>query len=160
MGQTVYQFTLTGITGQPIVLADYSGRKLLLVNTASACGYTPQYKQLEELHQQYKDKLVVIGLPCNDFGSQEQGSETAIQHFCEVNYAITFPLTAKVKIVAPGTHPLYNYLTKKELNGNSDSEVVWNFQKYLVDEKGYLIKVFSPAVEPLSEELLNAIEQQ
>ncbi|MFM2305640.1 MAG: hypothetical protein RLZZ367_309 [Bacteroidota bacterium] len=159
MGKTVYDFAINDIKGQPLNLAQYKGKKLLLVNTASACGLTPQYKQLEELHQHYKDKVQVIGLPCNDFGAQEPGSVDEIVQFCEVNYGVSFPLTEKVVILGEDPHPLYAYLTHKAENGQSDSEVKWNFQKYLIGEDGNLLQVFSPMVEPLSEEILNAIEK-
>lgn len=159
MGKIVYDFAINDIKGQPLNLAQYKGKKLLLVNTASACGLTPQYKQLEELHQHYKDRVQVIGLPCNDFGAQEPGSADEIVQFCEVNYGVSFPLTEKVVILGENPHPLYAYLTNKAENGHSDSEVKWNFQKYLIGEDGNLLQVFSPMVEPLSEEILNAIEK-
>ena len=157
MNKTVYDFTLQDIKGNPFELAQFKGKKILLVNTASACGLTPQYQQLEDLHQNYKDKLAIIGLPCNDFGAQEPGTETEILQFCESKYQVTFPLTQKVKVLGSNQHPLYSFLTHKAQNGHSDSEVKWNFQKYLIDENGQLIQVFSPMVEPLSEELLNAL---
>lgn len=158
MSKPVYDIVINDIKGQPLNLSQYKGKKLLLVNTASACGLTPQYKQLEELHQHHKDRLQVIGLPCNDFGAQEPGSADEIVQFCEVNYGVSFPLSEKVVILGDNPHPLYAYLTRKEENGYSDSEVKWNFQKYLIDENGYLVKVFSPMAEPLSEEILSAIE--
>jgi glutathione peroxidase len=157
--QSVYDFKPKSIAGSDIDLSKYRGKKILLVNTASACGYTPQYKQLEELSEHYKDKLVVVGLPCNDFGAQEPGTEGEIAQFCEVNYGVTFPLTAKIKIKGDEPEPLYRYLTSKDLNGYADSEVQWNFQKYLVNENGELIGVFNSGVEPLSDELLNAIDK-
>lgn len=158
MVKTVYDIAINDIKGQPLNLAQYKGKKLLLVNTASACGLTPQYKQLEELHRHYKEKLQVIGLPCNDFGEQEPGSADEIVQFCEVNYGVSFPLSEKVKILGDNPHALYAYLLNKEQNGYKDSEVKWNFQKYLIDENGYLVKIFSPMAEPLSEEILNALE--
>ena len=158
MSHTVYDYHLKDIKGQPLDLSAYRGKKILLVNTASACGLTPQYKQLEELHENFKDKLQIIGLPCNDFAGQEPGTEQEIAQFCEVNYGVTFPLTSKVKI--KGDHPdaIYQFLTKKELYGFADSVVEWNFQKYLVDGNGKLIAVFAPPVDPLSDEILKAIE--
>lgn len=153
---TVYNYKLKTIKGEELDLSAFKGKKILLVNTASACGLTPQYKQLEELSENFKDKLQVIGLPCNDFAGQEPGTEQEIVKFCETNYGITFPLTAKVKILGE-PDPIYQFLTKKELNGYSDSAVEWNFQKYLVDETGKLVAVFAPPVDPLSEEILNAI---
>jgi glutathione peroxidase len=159
MGNTVYDYKLKSIDGSEIDLSVYSGKKILLVNTASACGLTPQYKQLEELYENYKDKLVVIGLPCNDFAGQEPGNEKEIAQFCETNFGIRFPLTSKVKIKGDAPDAIYKYLTSKALNGYSDSEVAWNFQKYLINENGMLTGVFAPPVDPLSEEILNAIEQ-
>jgi glutathione peroxidase len=158
MSKSAYIFSLTDIKGNEFFLEKFRGKKILLVNTASACGLTPQYKQLQELYENYNGKLEVIGLPCNDFGAQEPGSENEIAGFCETNFNVTFPLTSKVKILGSNPHPLYNFLTRKELNGHSDSEVKWNFQKYLIDENGHLVNVFSPMIEPLSEEILSAIQ--
>lgn len=158
MSKTVYDYPLKDIKGNDLLLSKFKGKKILLVNTASACGFTPQYKQLEELHQNFKDKLEVIGLPCNDFGEQEPGTATEIEQFCEVNYGVTFPITEKVKILCSNPHPLYEFLMKKDLNGYRDSEVKWNFQKYLIDENGNLIKIFPSPVDPLSEEILKLIE--
>ena len=158
MSKTVYDYSINDIKGKPFDLSKFKGKKILLVNVASACGYTPQYKGLEELYENFKDKVEVIGLPCNDFGEQEPGTPQEIEQFCEVNFGVTFPLTEKVKILGPDPHPLYQFLMKKELNGYRDSEVRWNFQKYLIDENGNLVKIFSTLVEPLSEELLAMVE--
>ncbi len=158
MGKTVYDFPLKDIRGNEFSLAQFKGKKILLVNVASACGYTPQYKQLQELHENFKNKLAVIGLPCNDFGEQEPGSEKEIEQFCEINFGVTFPLTSKIQILGSNRHPLYEFLMTKELNGYRDSDVKWNFQKYLIDENGNLIKIFSTLVEPISEEILKFIE--
>ena len=158
MSKTVYDYPLKDIKGNELNLAKFKGKKILLVNTASACGFTPQYKQLEELYENYKEKVEVIGLPCNDFGEQETGTVQEIENFCEVNFKITFLLTEKVKILGNNPHPLYEFLMKKELNGYRDSEVKWNFQKYLIDENGGLIKIFGTPVDPLSEDVLNLIE--
>ncbi len=158
MSKTVYDYPLKDIKGNDFNLSKFKGKKILLVNTASVCGFTPQYAQLEELHKNFKDKLEVIGLPCNDFGEQEPGTEKEIEQFCEVNFKVSFPLTSKVKILGSNPHPLYEFLMKKELNGYRDSEVKWNFQKYLIDENGNLIKIFSSAVDPLSEDILKLIE--
>lgn len=158
MNKTVYDFPLKDLKGNNLDLAKFKGKKILLVNTASACGLTPQYKQLEELYENFKDKVEVVGLPCNDFGAQEPGTPEEIGQFCETNFGVTFPLTEKVQILGDNPHPLYAYLTKKELNGHSDSEVKWNFQKYLIDENGFLQQVIHPQTEPLSEEVLSLIE--
>lgn len=159
MANSVYSITINDIHGNPLDLSEYKGKKILLVNTASECGLTPHYAQLQELYDNYKDKLVVIGLPCNDFGVQEPGTAEQIEQFCQSKYNVTFPLTEKVKILGSDIHPLYAFLTKEELNGFADSEVKWNFQKYLINESGELIKVFSPLTEPLSEELLKFVEE-
>lgn len=159
MSNTVYDFPLKTIKGEPFNLGQYKGKKLLLVNTASQCGLTPQYKQLQELQEHFKDKLVIVGLPCNDFGEQEPDPEDKVAQFCEVNYGVTFPLTSKVNILGPNPHPLYNFLMKKDLNGYRDSEVKWNFQKYLINEEGSLVKVFAAPTEPLSEEVIKEIEK-
>ena len=158
MSNTVYDYKLKNIKGEELDLSAFKGKKILLVNTASACGLTPQYKQLEELNENFKDKLQVIGLPCNDFAGQEPGTEQEIAKFCEVNFGVSFPLTSKVKIKGEQPDAIYQFLTKKELNGYADSEVAWNFQKYLVNESGELIGVFAPPVDPLSDEILKAIE--
>ena len=158
MSKTAYDYPLKDIKGNDFSLSKFKGKKILLVNTASACGFTPQYAQLEELHKNFKDKLEVIGLPCNDFGEQEPGTEKEIEHFCELNFKVSFPLTSKVNIFGSNPHPLYEFLMKKELNGYRDSEVKWNFQKYLIDENGNLIKIFSSAVDPLSEDILKLVE--
>jgi glutathione peroxidase len=159
MSNTVYNIPLNDIHGKPLNLEDYRGKKILLVNTASECGLTPHYSQLQELYENFKEKLVVIGLPCNDFGVQEPGNGEQIMQLCQSKYNVTFPLSEKIKILGDSIHPLYAFLTKKELNGFADSEVKWNFQKYLINESGELIKVFSPLTEPLSEEVLKFIEE-
>lgn len=159
MSKTVYDYLLKDIKGNVLDLSKFKGKKILLVNTASACGFTPQYAQLEELYENFTNKVEVIGLPCNDFGAQEPGTEKEIEQFCELNFKVSFPLTAKVKILGNHPHPLYEFLMKKELNGYRDSEVKWNFQKYLIDETGNLIKIFSSAVDPLSEDIITLIEK-
>lgn len=160
MEKSVYQFKLKDIHGQPLDLSQFKGKKILFVNTASECGYTPQYQQLQELSVSHKQDLAVIGLPCNDFGAQEPGDEKQIEQFCTSNYAVTFPLTGKIKILGDNPEPLYSFLTKKELNGYRDSEVVWNFQKYLCNENGELIGVFPHNMDPFSDKILNAINNK
>jgi glutathione peroxidase len=150
----VYDYKLQDINNQPLDLAAFKGKKILLVNTASACGLTPQYAQLQELHENYSDKIAVIGLPCNDFGAQEPGTENEIKTFCETNFHVTFPLTQKVKIKGDDISPIYEFLTKKDLNEKEDSDVIWNFQKYLIDENGKLKAVIHPKTEVMSEEFL------
>ena len=136
---SIHSLKTTSIEGKDLNMSDFAGRKILIVNVASACGYTPQYQQLQELHEHFSDKIAVIGFPCNDFGEQESGSEAEIQAFCTVRFGVTFPLSAKIGI-KENTHPIYQFLTQKALNGVTDSEVRWNFQKYLIDS--VLLKVF------------------
>ncbi len=156
---SIHQFTATDINGHPFALQDLAGHKMLLVNTASECGYTPQYKQLQELYDRYKDKgLVVIGFPSNDFGGQEPGDEQQIAAFCSKNYGVTFPLMAKVHTKGNAQSPVYAWLTQKKLNGVLDSEVKWNFQKYLIDEQGRLVAMYPSAQEPLGEPIINWVE--
>ena len=125
---------------------------------ASDCGFTKQYKGLEELHQLYKDKLVIIGLPCNQFGGQESGTEEEIVQFCEINYGVTFLLTEKIEVKGEGIHPLYNWLCTKEINGKSNSTVKWNFQKYLIDEKGEFFNYFYSTTKPMSSKIIDYLK--
>ena len=156
---TIYDFKVAGLDGGTIDLAKYKGKKILIVNTASQCGYTPQYEELEALYKKQGDKLVIIGFPANNFGAQEPGSNTEIAQFCKKNYGVTFPMAAKISVKGADMAPIYQWLTKKENNGFQDSEVKWNFQKYLINEKGQLVHVFLSAVKPDSKELLDAIAQ-
>ena len=156
---TVYDFKIQGLNGGIIDFSQYQGKKILIVNTASECGYTPQYEQLQKLYEQYKDKLVVVGVPSNDFGKQEPGTDEEIVEFCRKEYGITFPMTTKVKVKGEDKHPLYRWLTTKAENGYEDSKVKWNFQKYLIDEEGHLICYFKTSIKPLSEEIISAIEK-
>ena len=155
---TVYDFSLTGTDGKEINLNMFKGKKILFVNVASKCGYTPQYEGLQKLYAQNKENLVIIGLPCNQFMNQEPGTNEEIQTFCKKNYGVTFPITQKIYVKGDKIHPLYNWLTRKELNGVEDSKVKWNFQKYLIDEEGALIQVFGSKVKPLSEEIISAVK--
>ena len=154
----VYDFSLTGSDGKEINLNMFKGKKILFVNVASKCGYTPQYEGLQKLYAQNKENLVIIGLPCNQFMNQEPGTNEEIQTFCKKNYGVTFPITQKIYVKGDKIHPLYNWLTRKELNGVEDSKVKWNFQKYLIDEEGALIQVFGSKVKPLGEEIISAIK--
>lgn len=154
---TVYDFSLTGIDGKEIHLNAFKGKKILFVNVASKCGYTSQYEGLQKLYEQNRESLVIIGLPCNQFMHQEPGTNEEIQSFCTKNYGVTFPITEKVNVKGDKIHPLYSWLTRRELNGVEDSKVKWNFQKYLIDEEGKLVQVFGSKVEPLSQEIIDAI---
>ena len=151
---SIYDFKVKGLEGQEIDLAQYKGKKILIVNTASKCGYTPQYEELQKLYDQYKGKLVIIGFPANNFGGQEPGSNSEIGEFCKRNYGVTFPMAEKVSVVGDDIHPLFKYLTEEAKKlGTPDPVVKWNFTKFLVDENGKLVKVFPSKVKPLSEEI-------
>ena len=150
---SLYSISINSITGEPINFENFKGKKILIVNTASKCGFTGQYKDLEKLYNTYKDKLVVIGVPCNQFGGQEPGTLTEIQSFCEVNYGVTFLLTEKVDVKGDNQHPLYKWLTNKEMNGVKSSSVKWNFQKYLLNEKGELIDYYYSITKPMSSKI-------
>lgn len=151
--ESIYNIKLEDISGKSIDLSQYKGKKILFVNVASKCGFTNQYDGLQELYTQYKDKLVIIGLPCNQFGGQEPGTETEIQSFCRLNYGVDFPMTKKIDVKGRNQHPIYAWLTKKELNGKKSSSVKWNFQKYLVDENGNLIDYYYSMTKPLSKKI-------
>ena len=150
---SIYEISINSISGEPINFEDFKGKKILIVNTASECGFTGQYADLEKLYETYKDKLVVIGVPCNQFGGQEPGTLTEIKSFCEVNYGVTFLLTEKVEVKGENQHPLYAWLTNKDLNGVKNSSVKWNFQKYLLDENGSFIDYYFSITKPLSSKI-------
>ena len=158
--QTIYQFTVEDINGNPFALADLKGKKVMIVNTASKCGLTPQYKELEALYQQYKDKdFIIIGFPANNFLGQEPGSNEQIASFCSINYGVTFPMMSKISVKGKNMHPLYQFLTQKSKNGVEDSKVKWNFQKYLIGRDGKLEKVIDPKTLPSSDEVKQWIEK-
>lgn len=152
MSKTIYDYKVDGLEeGKTINFADYKGKKILIVNTASECGFTPQYADLEKLSNEYKDKLVVIGFPANNFGGQEPGTNVEIGAFCQKNYGVTFPLAAKVSVKGDDTAPIFKFLSEKSLNGVKDTEIQWNFTKFLVDENGKLIDSFVSKVKPTDE---------
>lgn len=158
--QTIYQFTVEDINGKPFALADLKGKKVMIVNTASKCGLTPQYKELEALYKQYKDKdFIIIGFPANNFLGQEPGSNEQIASFCSINYGVTFPMMSKISVKGKNMHPLYQFLTQKSKNGVEDSKVQWNFQKYLIGRDGKLEKVIDPKTLPSSDEVKQWIEK-
>ena len=158
--QTIYQFTVEDINGNPFALADLKGKKVMIVNTASKCGLTPQYKELEALYQQYKDKdFIIIGFPANNFLGQEPGSNEQIASFCSINYGVSFPMMSKISVKGKNMHPLYQFLTQKSKNGVEDSKVQWNFQKYLIGRDGKLEKVIAPKTLPLSDKVTQWIEK-
>ena len=156
--QSIYDIKINSIDNTPINLSDYKGKKILFVNVASECGFTPQYEDLEKLYKTYKDDLMIIGIPCNQFGGQEPGSAEEIKSFCQVNYGVTFLITEKVDVKGDNQHPLYKWLTEKELNGNKSSSVKWNFQKYLVDEEGKFIDYWYSITKPMSGKITNYLK--
>ncbi|TYB74352.1 glutathione peroxidase [Bizionia myxarmorum] len=148
--QSIYDIALTGLNGDPIQLSEFKGKHILFVNVASKCGFTGQYEDLQKLYDTYKDNLMIIGVPCNQFGSQEPGTASDIQSFCQANYGVTFLMTEKVDVKGDNQHPLYKWLTNQSLNGSSSSTVKWNFQKYLVDGNGQLVNYYFSVTSPLS----------
>lgn len=150
---SIYDFKLTTLDGKPFSLADYKGKKILIVNTASACGFTPQYADLEALYEKYKGKLVIVGFPANNFGGQEPGSNSEIQTFCKKNYGVTFPMSEKVSVKGEDIHPLFKYLTDEAGKLGEKDPIKWNFTKFLIDENGKLLAVFPSKVKPMSEEI-------
>lgn len=154
---SIYNIAINNLNGDPINLNDFKGKKILFVNVASECGFTPQYKDLQELHKTYGEKLVVIGLPCNQFGEQEPGNSSEIQSFCSKNYGVEFLITEKIDVKGTNQHPLYAWLTSKEKNGAKDSSVKWNFQKYLVDGNGQFIDFYYSITNPLDTKITSKI---
>ncbi len=155
---SIHNISIEGINGKELRLDQYRGKKLLIVNVASACDYTPQYGQLEELYKQYADTLQIIGCPCNDFDQQEPDSEEEIMSFCQTMFQVTFPLSKKINIRSAPVHPLYKWLTTKDQNEVSDNEVEWNFQKYAISPEGELQFVFSAETSPLDDRIIHWIE--
>ncbi|MFN3968915.1 glutathione peroxidase [Flavobacterium sp.] len=159
--ETIYQFKVKDLYGQEFDFASLKGKKILIVNTASECGLTPQYKDLEAIYKKYKDKnFVIIGFPANNFGAQEPGSNEQIAQFCEMNYGVTFPMMGKVSVKGDDKSEVYQFLTQKSKNGLQDSEVEWNFQKYLINEQGELVKVLSPRVLPTDVAIVGWINEK
>lgn len=151
---SVYTIEINDIKGSKLDFNNFKGKKILFVNVASQCGFTPQYKELQELYDTFKDTLIVVGVPCNQFGSQEPGTSSQIQEFCSLNYGVTFPITEKIQVKGKDKHSLYNFLTDKKLNGKKNSSVKWNFQKYLVDEEGNLIYYWFSLTKPMSKKII------
>ena len=156
--QSIHNFTVKGIDGKTLNLASFKGKKILIVNTASKCGYTPQYEALEKVYEQYKDKLVIIGFPCNQFGGQEPGSNEEIVAFCKKNYGVSFPLADKIDVKGDNIAPIYQWLTTKSKNGILDASISWNFNKFLIDENGKMIAYFPSNVKPDSETILSYLK--
>lgn len=160
MVETIYQFKVTDLAGNEFDFSQLKGKKIMVVNTASKCGLTPQYKDLEAVYKKYQDKnFVIVGFPANNFGSQEPGTNEEISTFCQRNYGVTFPMMAKVSVVGNDMCALYQFLTQKSRNGLEDSDVAWNFQKYLINENGQLEKVISPQVLPTDASIIEWIEK-
>ena len=155
---SIYNIKINDLDGNPINLEKFKGKYLLFVNVASKCGFTKQYADLQELYNLYIDNLMVIGVPCNQFGAQEPGSPDEIQTFCKKNYGVTFLMTEKILVKGNNQHPLYNWLTDKSLNGVKNSTVKWNFQKYIVDKDGNLIDYFYSMTRPLSSKITKIIK--
>lgn len=148
-GQSIYQFKATDIQGKSFDFAKLKGKKIMVVNTASECGFTEQYEQLEAIYEKYKSKgFVIVGFPSNDFGEQEPGTNQEIAAFCKKNYGVTFPMMGKISVQGANIHPIYSFLTKKAFNGLKDNSVHWNFQKYLINESGHVDQVIGPQVVP------------
>lgn len=160
MENTIYQFKVTDLYGKPFDFATLKGKKVMIVNTASECGLTPQYKDLEALYKEYKDKgFVIVGFPANNFMEQEPGTNAEIATFCERNYGVTFPMMEKISVKGDDIATIYAFLTQKSKNGVSDNEMVWNFQKFLIDENGRLVKSIHPKTLPTDSEIVNWIKE-
>ncbi|MCC5924372.1 MAG: glutathione peroxidase [Crocinitomicaceae bacterium] len=159
--KSIHEFTVTDIYGEDFNMADLKGKKVMIVNTASRCGLTPQYKDLQALYEEKGgDNFIIIGFPANNFMKQEPGTEEEIAAFCEKNYGVTFPMMSKISVKGNDMHPLYQFLTQKALNGFSDNDVSWNFQKYLIDENGKLVEVISPRTSPTDKKILDWIDRK
>ena len=157
--EEIYQFQVTDLYGDNFDFSKLKGKKIMVVNTASECGLTPQYEALQKLYDTYKDKnFVIVGFPANNFGGQEPGSDAQIAAFCKENYGVSFPMMSKISVKGGDMHEVYHFLTEKQKNGLQDSEVAWNFQKYLLNEQGQLEKVIAPNTLPTDAEIVNWIE--
>ncbi len=163
MGQakTIYNFKVKTLYGEDFDLAQLKGKKVLIVNTASKCGFTPQYAELQKLYETYGgDNFTIIGFPANNFLNQEPGTNEEIATFCKVNYGVTFPMMEKISVKGKNIHPLYSYLTQKSENGILNAPVSWNFQKFMIDETGHVVGYTKPATKPLSDEIVNWITEK
>ena len=151
---SIYDFKVAGLEGDSIDFSQYKGKKIMIVNTASKCGNTPQYAELEQLYKKYKDKLVIVGFPANNFGGQEPGTNAEIKEFCSRNYGVSFPMAAKVSVKGDDIDPLFQYLVNEAKKLGVDEPIRWNFTKFLIDENGKLVTVFSSKTKPMSEDVL------
>ena len=154
LASSIYSFKVTGLSGETIDFSKYKGKKIMIVNTASKCGNTPQYAELEQLYEKYKDKLVIIGFPANNFREQEPGTNAEIQEFCKKNYGVTFPMAEKVSVKGDDIAPLFQYLVDEAKKKGIEDPIKWNFTKFLLDEKGNLVTVIHNKTKPMSEEVL------
>lgn len=157
--KSIHDFQIQALDSEEIIdFKSFEGKKVLVVNVASKCGFTGQYEGLEKLYQQYKGELVIVGFPCNQFLGQEPGSEETIAQFCSTKYGVSFPMTSKVKVKGKEAHPIYQWLTKKELNGKDNYKVSWNFNKFLLDEKGQIIAYFGSRTKPMDEAIIKHLQ--
>jgi glutathione peroxidase len=154
---SIHTFSVKALDGSSINFADFKGKKILIVNTASKCGYTPQYKDLQALYEKYKDKLVIVGFPANNFMSQEPGTSTEIQEFCTKNYGVSFPMAEKISVKGDDMAPIYQWLTQKAKNGVLDASIKWNFNKFLLNEKGEMIAKFDSGTKPMDEDIVGKL---
>ena len=157
--KSIYNFKIKALDGSTIDFSKYKGKKILIVNTASMCGFTPQYEGLEKLYESHKDNLVIIGFPSDNFGNQEFHSDDSISTFCRKDHGVTFPLTTRVDVKGPNATPVFKYLCSKSENGVLDAEISWNFNKFIIDENGNLLQHFDSKVTPESDELLKYIDK-
>ena len=160
MATSIYDFKVPGLIGGTIDFSKYKGKKILIVNTASKCGNTPQYAELEELYKKFSNELVIVGFPANNFGSQEPGTNDEISSFCKKNYGVTFPMAEKVSVKGDDIHPLFKYLVGEAEKMGEKDPIKWNFTKFLIDENGKLVKVFHNKVLPMSDEVVSAIAKK
>ncbi|MDR0420513.1 MAG: glutathione peroxidase [Prevotellaceae bacterium] len=159
--KTFHDFSVKTIDGNDLSLSKFKGKKIMVVNVASKCGLTPQYKQLQALFEKYEDNnFVIIGFPANNFGAQEPGTNSEIKEFCTANYGVTFPMMEKISVKGEDIAPVYKWITQKSENGKEDVEVTWNFQKFLIDENGNWVKSFAPRTSPDDEEIIKWIENK
>lgn len=156
--KNLYDYSFTAMDGRTVSLGEFKGKKLLLINVASKCGFTSQYEDLQKLHETYGDKIVLIGFPANNFRNQEPGTNEEIANFCKINYGVTFLMAEKISVVGDDQHPVYKWLSDKNLNGWNDLAPKWNFYKYLINEKGELVKVIPSQTNPMSDEIVSLLK--
>lgn len=159
--ENLYDFTVQDINGEKVNLTDYKGKVLLIVNTASKCGFTPQYEGLQKIYEKYQDQdFVILGFPANNFMNQEPGTNDEIENFCQVNYGVTFPMFSKISVRGKNIHPLYKFLTNKNTNPEHSGKITWNFNKFLIDREGNIVDRFGSRTKPESKKLIAALEKE